>query len=591
MAVRRLAEITAPGAISEVSPLDLDLFNLAEGDDITLLLTDIVTRYGSVYVRAPSKTVGVVCDTISFTVGNFVFLEDQSAVNKLTIQHAPSGGDSATISILEVGGTPITPCKKPLLWHFSAPIYVKIGGSNLSMTFIGTHRGLHQPGDYFAPPYTSGPRSIENIGLVHVYVPSATSPNLLDFRANVRFSERYALFVSGTTLTVPFGGDVNRFKQVNVAGLFYATAGIYFQQGVKNVWFDPDRTVLSDPYLRGAGWGGGLTGTDTLDGRTRKYSNSGNASYTPGQNWYRLSGGGAYYADSLTGGVTFEYGVWNFVQRVIGHIGTASQPFVVRVKDWCVSGPGTPYEAGVTVPSPVQQILFKGDPAEAYGNTQPFRFIHWMKLPSTYGDGCFGNGDNLVRVEANDFSGILNYGYDVKFSGDWYTNFWNGTVFQFEYSTDTACRTWGHVLRLPSGTTMTDQVLLLDTDTVVGPGTYSNLSVTTAANVTSQANTIRDCRVSGAITVGASTGTTTVSNVQFTGSSRAVMTIASGTTVNAYALSAPAGSTITGTGTLNYSATVGGTPTVRTLPFAVPTGDSIIVANGLPNAPTGGSVV
>jgi hypothetical protein len=585
MAVRRLTEITAPATISEASPLDLDLFNLQAGDDISLLLTDIVSRYGAVYVRAPSKSVQVVCDTISFTVGNFVFLEDENAANKLTIQHAPSGGDTAQISI-----NGATQYKKPCLWYFVDPVSVKIGGSNLSITFIGTHRGLGTK-DYLTPPYTSGPKATENIGLIDVYMASGSSPDLFDFRANIRHAERYAIYtynayvVQGSTV---YGGDAYRIKQINVAGTFWSTAGVFFHQGAKNVWFDPDRTVISDPYLRGLQWTGTVTSTAVLDGVTRSIGQT--TGYEGTAAWYRTSSGGSYGAASLTGGMTFEYGNQNFVQRFPGSIGTASQPFIVRLKDWCVSGPGTGYPAGVTTTAPVQMILFKGDPAESYGNTQPFRHLHFIKLPSTYGDGCAFNGDNLVRVEANDFNGILNYGYSVKFSGNWNTNFWRGDVFKFEYSTDPACRTWGHVLSIPSGTTYSTTLDMLDTDTAQGPGTFTNIRTTTATNVTSQANIIRDCYISGAITIGAATGTTTVRNVQFTGSARVVMTIASGTTVNAYALSAPAGSTITGTGTLNYSATVGGAATLRTLPFSVPTGDASIVANGVPNSPANGSI-
>ena len=93
--MRRLsADCAVPSGFkpSEATPLDLDLCALSEGDDITELLKDIGNQYGAVYVRAPSKTVSLVAQTTQWVsaipgkpIKTFVFLEDQSAANRLTV--------------------------------------------------------------------------------------------------------------------------------------------------------------------------------------------------------------------------------------------------------------------------------------------------------------------------------------------------------------------------------------------------------------------------------------------------------------------------------------------------------------------------
>ncbi len=49
---------------------------------------------------------------------------------------------------------------------------------------------------------------------------------------------------------------------------------------------------------------------------------------------------------------------------------------------------------------------------------------------------------------------------------------------------------------------MTDTITMVDTDTVTGPGTYTNIVTATATNCTSRDNLIRDCKVAGVVTVG-----------------------------------------------------------------------------------------
>ena len=55
-----------------------------------------------------------------------------------------------------------------------------------------------------------------------------------------------------------------------------------------------------------------------------------------------MSAFSGYYVDSIKGGITAEYGAGGFVQRFVSRMGnSADDPFIVRVKDWNVTGPGT----------------------------------------------------------------------------------------------------------------------------------------------------------------------------------------------------------------------------------------------------------
>ena len=635
MTTRTFSEISSAvtWTPSEALPIDLDLFDdstngpLVNGDDITTLLTDIASTYGTVYVRAPSRTVQVTCDTIAFTVSMFMFLEDESPRNRLRITHLPTYPDSTKWNVC--GWTNIP--KKPYLWYFTGFNTIKIGGGNLSIDFYGTHWGAGGSRDFLDPTHTNpgDPIASENSGLITAYVATSTSPDLLDFRANVFLAHRYAVYTYNGYVVdngIPFSGTNWRIKQVNCAGLFWATYGVFFHQGCQHVWFDPDRTVFSDPYLRCTfDWKGGVTGTEVLDGVTRKYADSSQISnWVAGESWFRCASGGSYGVDSLTGGITYEYGYQSFVQRIMGSIGSAAQPFIVRVKDWCVSGPGTEFDPGVSAIAAVQNILFKGDPGLAYGNTEPFKFVHMKKLPSTYGAGCYHEVANLLRVESNDYQN-QNTGYDFMVSGDWYTNFWHGDVFLFEFESDWGCRTWGHRLRLPAGTIYKGTIKLVDTDIITGPGEYVNVSVgnmpvahTYGTSLpaspselqyylktdtqqmyvghsgawytvpTARANVIQGAKISGILTIDARTGTTTVSNVNFTGTATDLINVGASSVLNISNITIASGKRIIGSGTVYLDGS--GTPLTLPYTFASAKSDAVISSNGTPNPPSGGSV-
>ena len=150
---------------------------------------------------------------------------------------------------------------------------------------------------------------------------------LADVRADIMFAQQYSIYTWGS---VDEGGVTDKINQFNVAGLHYATSGVFFHQGVKNAW--ADHFVVSDPYVRGLGWTG-VASAQTQGGLPMGCNDQ-------SKDQVRFAGFGGYYTDSITGGVTFEYGLHNFVQRFTGRVGnSAADPFVVRIKDWGVSGP------------------------------------------------------------------------------------------------------------------------------------------------------------------------------------------------------------------------------------------------------------
>ena len=580
---RRLAaDCNVPSGFtpSEAQPLDLDSCTLLDNDDISSLLIDIGARWGAVYVRAPSKSLSLNSDTImwekatSKPIKAFVLLEDQDPNNSLVIHHVPSDATGQlSLSPEPCATTPVggsaTIDKKYVMWGFTNYSYIKLGGPAQSITLIGTHPGL---GDGASRMCGTTPAYVQDInaGLLDFRVTDGSRPVLADVRLNTMNSEAYSIYFNGAQ---GVGASSGRAQQVNIAGLHWNTTGIFVHGGVQSVWFDPDRTVISDPYVRNMGWDGAISGT--ANGRQVGCFDS---SRSRGR-----QNSGPYYVDRMTGGVTLEYGYISFAPRVVKEVGSsATSPFVVRVKDWGTSGPGTGYPAGVMVKKGWQSILTKGDPHPAYGNNKPFRFIKYVSLPSKYGQGLYGGelskcasgnstnnnypdaDDNLIRFEANDNVGE-NFGWDVSFEGDWNTQWRRGSLIALAWEPWSASdRSYGHVLRALKDMEFKDTIYLHDTNTATGPGLFSNIGIRpecvyaaggtpcSKGAIAAKANAIQDTNVSGAVTISASSGTTTISNVNFTGSARDVISVGAGSVVAASSLCAPPNSRIVGTGTATY---------------------------------------
>jgi hypothetical protein len=588
---RDLDDCTVGSTPTALAPLDLDACTISDGDDISGILTGLASTYGDVYVRAPSRTANVVAAYTAFTVDDFYFLEDEDGRNTLQISHRTSVNPASCVGAACAGYF--------RLWRFENFDNVVIGGSKLSITFVGNHPGLANCDVQDRPltqlGYTQHAICDSQEALVQFWMDDGSTATLADFRGNVRFTQNYAIYTWGELDT--YGNTtVDKITNFNVAGMFYATSGIFFHQGVVNAWADPDRTVLSDPYARSFGWDGTIA-----DGQTEGGLPIGCNDKVRDQ--IRMNAFSGYYTSSITGGITMEFAGYAFVQRYSGTIGTAEQPFIVRLKDWHITGPGTIYPAGVRPKQTGEPILFKGDPHDAGADTT-LRYVRFIKLPDTYGSGaasgyttgCGVNseqgadaGYNLMRFENS--IGISRYtrGFQFELIGDWRTpaqggTFSRGDLIRFGYDD---YRSYNNIVRVASGTTIQDTLTMYDTDTVTGPGTFTNLTIADLnANNPGQDNTITDTNIAGVVTVSASTEDTTISNVNFTGTARAVITIGASANATVTDLCVPNGSTITGAGTLTYEGSG------QSLPYTIPnsTANCSITADPRPGPVTGGSV-
>ncbi len=361
--------------------------------------------------------------------------------------------------------------------------------------------------------------------------------------------------------------------------------------------------MLSDPYVRGYGWDGAVAAS--AGGRSVGCFDRARSANGRGHN------SGPYFVDSLRGGVTFEYGYLIFSPNApIGSVGTSqADPFVIRLKDWGSSGPGTGYPEGVQVKNSSDPIFFKGDPHPSYGKTAPFRFIRFVGLPSSYGNGVYGGslttcaagnasnnnypdaGGNVIRFEANDNDGET-FGWDATFDGDWTKGWVRGPLVLLTYgpwsSTD---RSWGHTLRAGPGFSFTDTIFLHDTNTATGLGSYTNVQVRAECiysgavwcgkgKVSAKNNAIKDTTVVGAITIDPSSGVTTIQNVNFKGVARDVVNVGAGSAVNISDLCVPANSRVVGSGTATYNGAS------ISLPYVLPSANDCTAAKpAVPSPP------
>jgi len=539
---------------SDAAPFDLNWCTLQDNDDITDLIQDIQAKWPSgVYVRAPSKNITVISDTIFFPTSTkfYHFYENLNASYKMTIKHRTNPSQTPGNGFW-------------IMWRFQNFKSVKIGGNNLNITFVGNHPGLGNCTEHYAHamavgmPETTAKICDINKGLIDFSINDGTTADLAEFKANIRFAQAYALYTNGSHIE---GATANKIKNFNIAGEFYATSGVFFHQGVMHAWADPNSTVFNEPYMRLYGWTGKIS-----DG-TQGGLPVGCAD--PANDQVRSGSFAGYYTDSITGGVTLKHGAGSWVQRFTNKVGkSVDEPFIVRLQDWQVSGPGTPYQAGVRVKKTGEAILFKGDPHRA-GEDITQRFVRYERLTPAYGDGPAANyvtgctptnawndgNSNLIRIE-NNVSGTTNRGWDITFVGDWITKFERGRLFLFAWDEDLSSpgRVYNNLLRLDATTTLNELIQMYDTNTVTGAGHYANIRVSNHSSVTiGRNNKIVNTNINGAVTIDSAVTNTRIDNVNFKGAARTIITVGAGSDVHISQLCAPAGSKIEGTGTATYN--------------------------------------
>lgn len=547
-ATRRLAECDPfPATPTEAEPFDLDLCPLKDGDNITQLLKDIQAKWPQgFFLRAPSRSLTVISDSIEWpsSTKDYAFFEDQDPANELTIQHAAEPKDFWT------------------LWRFENFDRVRIGGPNLSITFKGNHPGLANCDEQYPRLIALGyPKQVAEIcdvnkGLIEFRMSDGSEASLAEVSANIRYSQSYSIYTWGSPGFAEDVGAGNKIQQLKVAGLHFATSGVFFHQGVRHAWADPKQFVVSDPYVRIWGWTGEKSSAvdhglpvgcpDKVRDQVRANSFTG------------------YYTDSIKGGVTIEYGSLSWIPRYATQVGnSAEDPFVVRIRDWGISGPGTPYPEGVRVKKTGEAILFKGDPHYKGEPGVPQRFVRFERLPGRFGSGpsadtakdcaySFADGpSNIARLENS--TSFPNRDWHITFSGDWRTPSQGGSFRRREllrFAWDGG-ESYGHKVRAAAGTKILETLRMYDRGTISGPGEFHDVSVESySAAVPGRGNLIADTHVAGKVRVNASTGTTTIRNVSFGGARRTIIEVESGSKVLASSLCAASGSVISGKGTV-----------------------------------------
>lgn len=571
------ADCTFPGtAPTSNNPLTLGVSGsgadctVANGDDITRLLLDAANQYtsdgaagqGALFIRAPATNMTLVVDTIDWSktntaqygrtlsepVKDFYFLEDSTAT--LTLAQPTSPADINT------------------MFYFTNMDNVVLGGPNLNLTFQGIHAGLG-----------TGDDSDDNRALIRVNTNDGSSPTLFDAKANFHDTEGHGIRITGGTNV---GGTANRIAQVNIAGEYW-NSSLGIANGAKDVYIDPNKTILEDPYLRAFGWDGVAAGT--ANGRKV-------GCYDAARKQYRIMQNVGNFIENLTGGIQLRYGNERFNIFQTENVGTSqSDPFVVYYRDVGASGPTarTGYPEGVSVrKAGGAHELMKHDGMPTFGHTSAdFRWIKFIQLPSSWGNGnddgsissgCApsnstdnsgGTGYNQIwQAEATSSSAkhLVTAFIDVTFQDITQWDF-NGSSDEivvgvegdYENVDGTVDRSYGHVMRAASGTSMPDAVRMHDTNTLTGLGSWNNVNIVNnpiavGGTVHGRDNTITDTHINGIVDVNSNVSNTTITNVDFSGGgSRNILTVGTGSDVHLTNICVLAGSTMTGAGTVTYN--------------------------------------
>jgi hypothetical protein len=545
-------------APSESAPFQLDWCRPQDGDDITQLLVQIASKWpGKLYVRAPSQAMSLVSDTIDWSTAaqtglqEFWFLEPTTA---------------ASVRIVK----PESSADPRRMWIFRNLNKVVVGGSGLNLTFAGTHPGLGTGED--------GGQA----GLLEFITSNGSSPILADIRANFERTWKSGILFMGGENGTSGDATTNRYTKVNVSGKFVGS-GVNVISGVREIWYDPVNTIISDPWNRGIGWDGKVAIT-LPDGSRVGCSDTAKWMY---RNFPPAT---AQYTWKVTGGITMEYGMPLaniFVGKYIGN--GPDEPFVIRIKDWGHSGPTevTGYPAGVMGKMVgLRTGPMKHDPIWPYQFTSASgRFIRFEQLPSTYGNGVYTGkiasgcaSGNLTDNNEYTSAGYVwqaeatsdgqNQAYVSAFVDVTFHNFtpWKGMDQTGEYVKGAGAdklfvgsfgqdRTYGHVMRATFGTRMPGIVTMLESNTLTGTGAWNRVNIlripTSAGGwVYPKDNKITDTNVYGMVNIGDGAVRTKIQNVNFVGGARTVLQVGAGSDVTLDSICAPSGAMIEGSGSV-----------------------------------------
>ena len=503
-------------AHTEGDPIELNWYEwIADHARIDTFYNNLISDMGNIYTKMPSSVVTL--DTLNWqdgydfgnTAQQFYMLESNQKVN-----------------IVHTGAT-----ESVTMFLVDNYTHVKIGGVNFNMKFHGKH-----PGASCAYPLsgtqTCGEQLSETIstptdgaarGLITLDQRS-TNGVLVDIRADAKDCDSYCVYSIG-------GGDASsqRTQNVHIEG-FYDNGGLSVNGGVVHAFTS---LTATDPHAAGQGW----------LGTTYPSNNGCTSNYEKNKAMVRV-----HDADTWRGDLVLRYGWAKWFSVDVDSVGRPNDRFDIQYDSLGWTGPSAaiPGEQVATAGCVMQGG--KPDPwFQAGATAAPTRF---MRITEQAGSN-FALNDEIRMVATSSAKSWTTCCTDIEFNG------MQGPLsMRVEGNTDTVR---DHIVR--GGATANTGVLeQIGMDYTVAGGEWCNIEIANSdiRGRPPTTNTIQDLTVSA----GAGcyiefkhtpTGTTTIDNITFNGSARAVIQMdASGSyTVDVPSdgkLTAPSGSTITNPG-------------------------------------------
>jgi hypothetical protein len=483
-------------AYSPAQPVELDWFELKNGDEITPLLTRLAKRSVSgLYIRAPSATMTLLLDFIDlglYGIREFYFLESESPI---TIRQKEQA---------------MHPDKLIALADYRR---VRIGGEKLNLTFTGLHKGVRGG-------HNARANGDAGHGLLS-FQQSGSQGEFLEFSANIWNSRMYGIDHRGA-----HAGDVGRTQRVEIAGNFL-NSGLRLNSGIRKLILK--NPLLTDPYGVTFGW----------DGTQSERNNGYNADP---HYWERSRGISMTYIDHVSGSMRSEYGGSGWFMSTVGFIGNSpDDPFIVRYRDMGYSISGVKIDT--------RGFLDTGGKTDHLG-TGGGKFLKLIEDSHQYGFGVRnsamleatsedGPGGGIyfnegVHLELENISGNINTAL-INYGGDYSRNHViHGNMIAMEGR------------RHP-------ELTIFDGDQVHDFAGYRIiLNYNERLGQAARNNVIRDSRIlpGGYITVGAGANGNRIERTAFEGAARRLIHIANAkapqlpVSLELRSITAPAGSTI-----------------------------------------------
>ena len=496
-------------------PIELDWYQLADGDEITGLWKRLASHYApAFYVRMPTQKRTLVLDTIHFDAIGVTKLRLLESTAAVTIRHKWPNPTSRgqLLSIADYSDLVIgSPDKKE-----SRDAY--------NLTFEGSF----DFDDYLAGEKASDP-------FIEI-----TQETTCDCEGHLRFNTIDPFSATGLR-----HWGRGQTKTLYVSGV-HENSGLSFISGGGADHIVCENAKVTDPYATSMAWLGNEDGDNDWGKLGLSQKNRG-----------RLGtyGDGATSINHVSGSVELQYG-WPVFTNFFGNkLGDGpNDPFVVTFRDAGYTRSGVAVDTSGAL---YNMVKFDGT-----GSEKPDR--RFLKIVQKGKDnlryGVFLEA--AICDDSSNCSGITTS--HITFTLVNLANSVSATAASIDADRIHHITYRGdgqHPAMKPTHGNMLD----ISDHNVVRDGTFHSINVTTLANGQGGVdNQIKDVKLTGKVKIESGIQNTRLESVEFIDGAREVMTIGSGSDVTATDLRAPAGSEITGSGSLTCDgATI-------SLPFTFP---------------------